>query len=203
MLLQGQSIASGFGDMVARLNRAQRDADTGIRGAVDQVNALVTQISGLNASIASAGGSGADVQTLKDRQQEAVKTLSGLLNIDVLSRQDGGVDITFGLGRPLVIGDSEFALTATATGPLGLVTLTDANGVSVGGEIDVGHARRAPPGARHDDSRIHLAARRPGVHAGRAGEHDSPGRVRPGRRRPACRSSRRWPAPPARLRRCR
>ena len=138
VLLQGQSIASGFGDMVARLNRAQRDADTGIRGAVDQVNALVTQISGLNASIASAGGSGADVQTLKDRQQEAVKTLSGLLNIDVLSRQDGGVDITFGLGRPLVIGDSEFALTATATGPLGLVNLTDANGVSVGGEIETG-----------------------------------------------------------------
>ena len=138
VLLQGQSIASGFGDMVDRLNRAQRDADTGIRGAVDQVNALVTQISGLNASIASAGGSGADVQTLKDRQQEAVKTLSGLLNIDVLSRQDGGVDITFGLGRPLVIGDSEFAVTATATGPLGLVTLTDANGVSVGGEIASG-----------------------------------------------------------------
>jgi flagellar hook-associated protein 1 FlgK len=138
VLLQGQGAASAFGDMVDRLSLAQRDADTGIRGAVDQVNALVTQISGLNASIASAGGSGADVQVLKDRQLEAVKTLSGLLNVDVLARQDGGVDITFGLGRPLVIGESAFSITATPTGPLGMVTLTDANGVAVAGEISTG-----------------------------------------------------------------
>lgn len=137
VLLQGQSVASGFGDMVDRLNLAQRDADTRVRGAVDQVNALAAQISSLNESIARAGASGADVQSLKDQQNEAVKTLAGLLNIDVLQRQDGGVDVTFGLGRPLVIGDSGFSLTATSTGPLGLASLS-ANGVDVAAEITSG-----------------------------------------------------------------
>jgi flagellar hook-associated protein 1 FlgK len=138
VLLQGQSVASGFSDMVSRLNTAQRDVDTRIRGDVDQVNALVSQIASLNASIGGASGSGADVQTLKDQQNEAVKTLAGLLNVHVMQREDGGLDVTFGQGRPLVIGASNFSITATPTGPSGLVTLTDANGVDVGGEIAAG-----------------------------------------------------------------
>jgi flagellar hook-associated protein 1 FlgK len=137
VLLQGQSLASGFSDMVSRLNLAQRDADTRIRGDVDQVNALVAQIASLNASIGGAQ-TGANVQTLKDQQNEAVKTLAGLLDVSVMQREDGGVDVTFGLGRPLVIGASNFAITATPTGPSGLVVLTDANGVDVGAEIRSG-----------------------------------------------------------------
>ena len=137
VLLQGQSLASGFSDMVSRLHLAQRDADTRIRGDVDQVNALVAQIASLNASIGGAQ-TGADVQTLKDQQNEAVKTLAGLLDVSVMQREDGGVDVTFGLGRPLVIGASDFAITATPTGPSGLVVLTDANGVDVAAEIRSG-----------------------------------------------------------------
>jgi flagellar hook-associated protein 1 FlgK len=137
VLLQGQAIGSAFGDMVGRLNLAQRDADSRVRGVVDQINSLATKISTLNVSIAKAGGSGADIQTLKDQQNEAVKTLSGLMKVDVLERQDGGVDITFGLGRPLIIGDTPFALSAAPTGPLGLSTITS-NGVDVASEIKSG-----------------------------------------------------------------
>jgi flagellar hook-associated protein 1 len=137
VLLQGQAIGSAFGDMVGRLNLAQRDADSCVRGVVDQINSLATKISTLNVSIAKAGGSGADIQTLKDQQNEAVKTLSGLMKVDVLERQDGGVDITFGLGRPLIIGDTPFALSAAPTGPLGLSTITS-NGVDVLGELKSG-----------------------------------------------------------------
>lgn len=137
VLLQGQAIGSAFGDMVSRLNLAQRDADSRVRGVVDQINSLATKISTLNVSIAKAGGSGADIQTLKDQQNEAVKTLSGLMKVDVLERQDGGVDITFGLGRPLIIGDTPFALSANPTGPLGLSTITS-NGVDVSSEIQSG-----------------------------------------------------------------
>jgi flagellar hook-associated protein 1 len=137
VLLQGQAIGSAFSDMVSRLNLAQRDADSRVRGVVDQINSLATRISTLNVSIAKAGGSGADIQTLKDQQNEAVKTLAGLMNVDVLERQDGGVDITFGLGRPLIIGDTPFALTATPTGPLGLSTISS-NGVDITSEIQSG-----------------------------------------------------------------
>ena len=138
VLFQGETTASAFGDMVERLDLARRDADTGIRGVVAQINALAGQIATLNASIGSAGGSGGDVLALQDRQLEAVKTLSGLVDINVIQRQDGGVDLTFGNGRPLVIGSDGFGLTATPGGPLGLVTLTDVNGAAVEGEIGSG-----------------------------------------------------------------
>ena len=137
VLLKGQAVASAFGDMAGRLSLSRQDADTRVRGVLDQINALTTQISSLNTSIARATATGADAQALKDRQGEAIKELSGLLDIDVLARGDGGVDVTFGLGRPLVIGDNGFSIDATATGPLGLVTLS-ANGVDIGGEITSG-----------------------------------------------------------------
>jgi flagellar hook-associated protein 1 FlgK len=137
VLLQGQAVGGAFSDMVNRLQTSQHDADSRVGGVVDQINSLASQISTLNVAIAKAGGAGADVETLKDQQYQAVKTLSGLINVSVLNRQDGGVDVTFGQGRPLVIGDSGFTLTATPTGPSGLSVIS-ANGVNVGGEITSG-----------------------------------------------------------------
>ena len=137
VLVQGQSIGAAFSDMVDRLQTSQRDVDSRVGGVVDQINSLATQISTLNVAIAKSGSSGVDVSTLKDQQNQAIKTLSGLLNIGVLDRQDGGVDVTFGQGRPLVIGDTGFSLVATPTGPGGLSVISS-NGVAVGAEITSG-----------------------------------------------------------------
>jgi flagellar hook-associated protein 1 FlgK len=137
VILKGEAVAAGFGDMAARVTQAQRDTDTRIRGVVDQVNALTTEIAGLNTAIARGVASGTDVQVLRDRQAEAITSLSRLMNVDVIAREDGGYDVTVGLGRPLVIGTSSFEIVATPTGPSGLVTLT-ASGVDVGGEIASG-----------------------------------------------------------------
>jgi flagellar hook-associated protein 1 len=137
VLLQGDKVSSAFGDMANRLTLAQRDSDLRVKGVVDQINSLASRIATLNVSIAQALGAGLDADTLKDEQREAVKTLSGLIDVNVITRQDGGLDVTFGLGRPLVIGDSGFTLEATPTGPLGLYTISS-NGVVVQGEITSG-----------------------------------------------------------------
>jgi len=137
VLMQGQSTGAAFSDMVSRLQTSQRDADSQVGGVVDQINSLATQISTLNVAIAKAGSSGSDVETLKDQQNQAIQTLSGLMNINVMDRQDGGVDVTFGQGRPLVIADTGFALAATPTGPTGMSVISS-NGVNVGSEITSG-----------------------------------------------------------------
>lgn len=137
VILKGQALATAFGDMTERLTLAQRDTDTRIRGVVDQINALATEIASLNESIARGVAIGTDVQVLRDRQGEAIKSLSELVAVDVIARDDGGYDVTFGLGRPLVIGASDFQITATPVGPSGLVSLS-ANGVDVGGEVASG-----------------------------------------------------------------
>ena len=137
VISQGQALGTAFGDMVNRLRVAQSDADTRIRDTVDQVNALAAQIADLNDSIVNAGVDGIGLDALKDKQGEAVKTLAGLVNIHVMQRQDGGLDVTFGSGRPLVIGASGFTIQATSTPPLGLSTLTS-NGFNVTSEVTSG-----------------------------------------------------------------
>jgi len=137
VISQGQSLGTGFGEMVNRLRVAQSDADTRVRDTVDQINALASQIAHLNRSIANAGATGIGLDALKDEQGEAVKTLAGLINVQAMQREDGGVDVTFGSGRALVIGETDFQITATQTPPLGLATLT-ANGFNVTSEITSG-----------------------------------------------------------------
>lgn len=137
VISQGQALGSSFAEMVSRLRVAQTDADDRIRSTVDQINALAEQIATLNGSIVKAGNGGVGLESLQDQQAEAVKTLSGLINIHAMQREDGGLDVTFGSGRPLVIGPSGFSIEATATPPLGLSTLTS-NGVNVEAEITSG-----------------------------------------------------------------
>jgi flagellar hook-associated protein FlgK len=97
------------------LDTAQRSADASIVGAVDETNSLATEISQLNVAIGQANGAGADAQSLKDQQNEAVNKLAKLIDVSVMQRQDGGVDVTFGAGHPLVIGEVTYALAAIPT----------------------------------------------------------------------------------------
>ena len=137
VVVQAQSLATAFHDMSSRLDSAQRSADASIVGAVDQTNSLVTEISQLNVAIAQANGAGADAQSLKDQQNEAVNKLAKVIDVSVMQRQDGGVDVTFGAGHPLVIGEVTYSLVSNPVGPLGLSQLMS-NGIDVTSEIKGG-----------------------------------------------------------------
>ena len=104
---QGTELARAFADTVDRLETARREADTSIRAHVDDVNTLTTELAALNVQIAR---SGHDVESLKDRQQVLLGQLSELVDIAVLSRDDGGVDVTLSSGRAILIGESAYAL---------------------------------------------------------------------------------------------
>jgi flagellar hook-associated protein 1 FlgK len=110
VLLQGEAVAGAFRDMAGRISLSSRDTDAQVRGAIDEITLLASQIAKVNAGMGSATGGSLHLQ---DEQSELVRKLAGLLDIDVLEREGGGVDVTFGNGRPLVVGEFAYPITTT------------------------------------------------------------------------------------------
>ena len=135
VLLQAGSLAESFRDMAMRLDSARRDVDRQVRSATEEVNSIVEQIRALNVSIAESPSLESSLH-LRDDQAQLVRQLSELVDIHVLDRREGGVDISIGNGRPLVIGQSDYAITITSPPP-GYAAL-GVNGTDVTPEITGG-----------------------------------------------------------------
>jgi len=134
---RGQSLAAGFRDLASRLQMAARDANGGIKSGIDELNAIVTRIATLNGAIAAAASVPGQAETLKDQQGVEVQNLARLVGIEVLQRADGGVDISFGGGEALVIGQDAFALSVAAQPPNGYVDV-EAGGTDVTSRLTSG-----------------------------------------------------------------
>jgi flagellar hook-associated protein 1 FlgK len=135
VVLQGQSLAETFRDMAGRLDLARLDADRNARALAEDVNSLTDRIAALNSSIANV----ADDVSLhaRDEQSNLVRQLAELVEISVLERQDGGIDINVGQGRPLVVGTTQYTLDVSSTAPLGLAAFA-VNGTTITSELDSG-----------------------------------------------------------------
>jgi flagellar hook-associated protein 1 FlgK len=136
VIVQASALSTAFNDMAARFEDVRKQADDGVRGAVDDINQLVQRIAALNDTIARAGGAGSMSATLQDEQGEAVKALSELVDIEVLTNKTGGVDVSFANGRALVIGENAYGVTLGTTAQ-GFVTISSA-GTDVTSEISGG-----------------------------------------------------------------
>jgi flagellar hook-associated protein 1 FlgK len=119
VLNQAQQLARAFEDISARLVEAQQAADFRARTTVAEVNALANRIATLNLAYGATGGR-TGALSLDDQQSTLIGQLSELIDIDVLERPGGGVDITIGQGRALVVGEHAFAIEARPLPPSGL-----------------------------------------------------------------------------------
>jgi flagellar hook-associated protein 1 FlgK len=128
VVVQAQALTSAFNDVSARLAYAQRDADAQVRANVDQINALATQIASLNAAMSSVSPSGGEA--LRDKLGVALSTLSGLIDIGVVGRPDGGADVSVGNGHALVIGANTYTLGTSPRAGSGFADLTS-NGATI------------------------------------------------------------------------
>jgi flagellar hook-associated protein 1 FlgK len=114
VLLQAESLADTFRDMADRLAVSQRDTDAQVVSAAQDINDLASQIAKINETIARTGESAGGILSLQDEQSVLVRQLSEIVDIDVLQRADGGVDITIGNGRALVIGENGYQVQTSA-----------------------------------------------------------------------------------------
>jgi flagellar hook-associated protein 1 FlgK len=135
VLQQGGQVTAAFRDMAGRLALSARDTDTQVIAAARDVSELAAQIATLNETIGRTGASAGGVLHLQDEQAQLVRQLSEIIDIDALQRADGGVDITIGNGRALVIGENAYPLqTSTVSGVAHLFSA----GVDVTSEISAG-----------------------------------------------------------------
>lgn len=138
-------LASAFREMAGRLETARREADAHVRVSVDQVNGLVSNIAALNHSISKASGDPAGLAALQDQQKTALDKLAAFVDIDVIARADGGVDVTTGPGLSLVLGTQTSVMGVQSTPPAGLAALTlsgraittEISGGQIGGYLHV------------------------------------------------------------------
>lgn len=144
VLLQASRLATSFNEMSARLESSRQQADSDVRGSVDQINELAGTIAALNAQIGGAP-TGADVEPLRDKLDVALQNLSKLTNISVIAQSRGTVDVAIGSGRALVVGGDSYKLTVTNAPGTGLAEvraagadITDSlDGGSIGGLLAV------------------------------------------------------------------
>jgi flagellar hook-associated protein 1 len=135
VLLQGENVATQFRGMATRLEEGRRGADLDIRGAVEDINDLSSRIATINGLL----GSPASQSTLhlQDEQAQLVRQLSELVDVNVVTRPEGGVDVSIGSGRPLVVGNTQYDVSADSAPPSGYAALT-VNGTDVTSEIRSG-----------------------------------------------------------------
>jgi flagellar hook-associated protein 1 FlgK len=137
VLAQGQSLATEFRDTGARLQAATSDVDTRIRGMVAEVNALAAQLASLNEKIGGAGSAGA--LTLRDEQTEVLKKIAGFVDVETIEHPDGTVQVSWGFGRPLVIGANAYPIALQDAPVTGLAQLysdtSNATGEIQGGQL--------------------------------------------------------------------
>ena len=137
---EGQSLARSINVIAGHFDTARRAADADIRNSVDQINALAGQIARLNTAI---GQAGASAEALRDQQGTALTALSKLVDVNAIERGDGGLDVTVGNGRALVVGANAYSLIASTTPPDGLAAIvskgadvtTDVTGEITGGRV--------------------------------------------------------------------
>lgn len=135
---RGATLAASVRDLAGRLSLAERDANLRVGASIDEVNGLVTRIAALNQSIAAVGGGNSGQSAmLRDQQGEELRKLAGLVGVEVLARADGGVDVSFAGGRPLVIGHVGYGIEAVPAAGTGLIQV-HSGGVDVTASVTAG-----------------------------------------------------------------
>ena len=113
VLQQGQSLAAAFRETSDRLRQSRTDADRQVVATVDQINSLADRIATLNRSLGATNDNGTRLH-LQDEQATLVRQLAELTDINIVEREDGGVDVDIADGRALVVGQTAVALTTSA-----------------------------------------------------------------------------------------
>jgi flagellar hook-associated protein 1 FlgK len=136
VVAEGQALSSSFKAMAGRLDDASLDVDTKVRGAVEEINALASQVASLNAKISSVSTENA--LHLRDERTEALKKLATFVDIQTTEDKNGSVTVSFGLGSPLVTGNESYKVGILEEPTTGFARITSALGNDVTGQVTGG-----------------------------------------------------------------
>jgi flagellar hook-associated protein 1 FlgK len=137
VLARGQALAGEIRATDGRFQQAQLDTDQRIRGTDTEINSLANRLASLNEQIANADAGG--TMTLRDEQNEVIRELSTLVDVETIDLPNGSVQISFGRGKPLVVGDVAYPVTVQNEPTTGFARLysgvTDVTAAISGGKV--------------------------------------------------------------------
>lgn len=181
VVAQGKSLAQTFDDLTNRIVAGRTDADNTIRGAVDQINTLASQVAALNNRIT--GANGFDVEALRDQRSVLLTKLSQIAGVTITERADGPVDVAIGQGLALVVGKDSFHLDVSSSLPSGLATISiggsditsELNQGQIGGLLEVRDTILPSYTNRLDQLAYDIATQVNALHAGGVDANGNPG----------------------------
>ena len=109
LLLEGESLATRFKQLDARLGGLGNEIDGRLEKAADTVNQLASQIAAVNDQILVGGSSAAP--SLLDKRDELLKALGTQIDITTIPQTNGTVSVLVGSGQSLVLGNLAARLT--------------------------------------------------------------------------------------------
>jgi len=100
-------------DVDYNLRAYQRNLDSNLRGAVDEINIIIEQVAELNARITSTEIDGSNnANDLRDRRDLLLGDLSEYMDISYYEEESSGQVMVYIMGgTPLVLGTSEYSLS--------------------------------------------------------------------------------------------
>jgi flagellar hook-associated protein 1 FlgK len=114
MLSGAQSLAARFQSLDQRLTEIRQGVNSQIAGEVNLINSYATQIADINEQIllARAGNQLQEPNDLLDQRDQMIADLNQSVRVTTLTQSDGSVNVFFGNGQPLVVGQQAYTLAA-------------------------------------------------------------------------------------------
>lgn len=114
MLSGAQALTARFQSIDQRLTEIRQGVNAEIAGEVRQINSYAAQIADINAQIllARAGNRLQEPNDLLDQRDQMIAELNKSVKVTMLEQGDGSLNIFFGNGQPLVVGQQAYTLAA-------------------------------------------------------------------------------------------
>lgn len=111
VLTQANNLAQRFNSISTQLGTQNSYVNTQMESLAGQVTDLAKTIAGYNQAITAASASGASVNDLLDKRDQAIVQMSSMVGVSVV-QQSNAYNLYLGSGQPLVVGSNASTLSA-------------------------------------------------------------------------------------------
>ncbi|MBE8717614.1 flagellar hook-associated protein FlgK [Cellvibrio polysaccharolyticus] len=120
IVTQAQSLAARFNQLQDRLTTVEASVTRETSAIADQISTLAQTIASLNKNIGeqTTSSTGAGPNDLLDQRDEALRKLSELVSVQVVSQDGRELNVFIGNGQPLVLGNAANSLSVRDGGQI-------------------------------------------------------------------------------------
>ncbi len=116
LIAEAKNLAAVFNNLGESLFQIQQNLNSTISVEVAQINSLAQEIAALNKAIHANEPTTFSANDLRDKRDQKLKELSGLIDLNFVDEQDGQISLTLDDGTPLVLQSTAFTLATSING---------------------------------------------------------------------------------------